>query len=54
MANAEQLLNEAQYAFQSVSYGESRDNKRNASRAKSLLSHWIGVDQMSSAVAKGL
>jgi hypothetical protein len=36
MANAEQLLNEAQYAFQSVSYGESRDNKRNASRAKSL------------------
>lgn len=36
MANAEQLLNEAQYAFQSISSGETRDNKRNASRAKSL------------------
>ena len=36
MANAEKLLHEAQYAFQSISYGESRDNKRNASRAKSL------------------
>jgi len=36
MASAEQLLNEAQYAFQSISFGESRDNKRNASRSKSL------------------
>jgi len=36
MASAEQLLNEAQYAFQSISAGESRDNRRNASRAKSL------------------
>ena len=36
MANAEQLLHEAQYAFQSISFGESPDNKRNASRARSL------------------
>ena len=36
MANAEQLLNEAQYAFQCISFGESRDNRRNASRARSL------------------
>ncbi len=36
MASAEQLLNEAQYAFQSISAGESQDNRRNASRAKSL------------------
>ncbi len=36
MANAEQLLNEAQYAFQRINSGESRDNRRNASRAKSL------------------
>ena len=36
MASAEQLLNEAQYACQSISSGESQDNRRNASRAKSL------------------
>jgi len=36
MASVEQLLNEAQYAFQRVSFGESRDNERNASRASSL------------------
>ena len=36
MANAEQLLNEAQYAFQSISFGESRGNRRSASRARSL------------------
>lgn len=36
MAGAEQLLNEAQYAFHGVGVGESRDNKRNASRATSL------------------
>lgn len=36
VANVEHLLHEAQYAFQSISFGESRDNRRNASRAKSL------------------
>lgn len=36
MASAEYLLNEAQYAFQSISFGESRDNSRNTSRARSL------------------
>ncbi len=36
MANAEQLLHEAQYAFQCISFGETRENKRNAARAKSL------------------
>jgi hypothetical protein len=36
MASAEQLLNEAQYAFQNISSGESKDNRRNASRARSL------------------
>ena len=36
MASAEHLLNEAQYAFASISFGESRDNKQNRSRAESL------------------
>jgi len=36
MASAEHLLHEAQYAFQCISFGESRDNRRNASRARSL------------------
>lgn len=36
MASAEQLLNEAQYAFNSISAGESRENSRNRSRATSL------------------
>lgn len=36
MASAEKLLHEAQYAFQSISFGESRENTRNAARAKSL------------------
>lgn len=36
MASAEHLLHEAQYAFQCISFGESRENKRNAARAKSL------------------
>ena len=36
MASAEQLLNEAQYAFQRINSGESIDNRRNTSRAKSL------------------
>ena len=36
MASAERLLNEAQYAFASISYGESLANKRYAVRARSL------------------
>jgi len=36
MADAEKLLHEAQYAFQCISFGESRENTRNRSRAKSL------------------
>lgn len=36
MANAEQLLHQAQYAFQSISFGETPDNNRNARRASSL------------------
>ena len=36
MANAEKLLHEAQYAFQSISFGETPENRRNASRALSL------------------
>ena len=36
MASAEQLLNEAQYALHSINSGESRDNGRNASRARAL------------------
>lgn len=36
MASAEHLLHEAQYAFQSISFGETRENARNRSRAKSL------------------
>lgn len=41
MASAEHLLHEAQYAFQSISFGESRDNTRNASRAKALCNKII-------------
>jgi hypothetical protein len=36
MSSAEQLLNEAQYAFQSISAGKSWENARNAARAKSF------------------
>ena len=36
MASAEKLLHEAQYAFQCITFGESRDNTRNRSRAISL------------------
>ena len=36
MANADQLLHEAQYAFASISFGESLSNTRNKMRAKSL------------------
>jgi hypothetical protein len=36
MSDAEQLLNEAQYAFASITAGESSENRRNAARAKSL------------------
>lgn len=36
MASAEQLLHEAQYAFNSITFGKSRGNTRNAARAKSL------------------
>ena len=36
MASAEQLLNEAHFAFASISYGQSLSNKRHAARAKSL------------------
>jgi hypothetical protein len=36
VASAEKLLHEAQFAFQSISFGESRANDRNRSRASSL------------------
>ena len=36
MVSAERLLNDAQYAFQSISAGETGNNDRNASRSKSL------------------
>ena len=36
MASAEKLLHDAQYAFASITYGESRANKRNRARATSL------------------
>lgn len=36
MATAEQLLNEAQYAFANITFGESLANARHAARAKSL------------------
>jgi len=36
MASAEQLLNEAQYAFANISFGESLANARYAARAKSM------------------
>lgn len=36
MASAEQLLNEAQYAFANISFGETPANARYAARAKSM------------------
>ena len=36
MATAEQMLNEAQYAFANITFGESLANARHAARAKSL------------------
>ncbi|MDJ0655669.1 MAG: hypothetical protein QNJ40_16005 [Xanthomonadales bacterium] len=36
MATAEQLLHQARYAVSSISFGTSRRNRRNASRARSL------------------
>lgn len=36
MATAEKLLHDAQYAFHSISYGESRDNTRHRRRALAL------------------
>jgi hypothetical protein len=52
MANAEKLLNQAQYAFQSINYGESRDNRRNASRATSLCKKIIRKFPTSSEAAE--
>jgi hypothetical protein len=36
MATAEHLLHEAQYAYSNISFGDSRDNRRHAARARSL------------------
>lgn len=36
MANADELLRDAQYAFQSISFGDTRENRRNSARAESL------------------
>jgi hypothetical protein len=52
MASAEQLLNEAQYAFQSISSGQSPGNKRNASRATSLCKKIIRKFPTSSYAAE--
>lgn len=52
MASAEQLLNEAQYAFQSISSGESPGNRRNASRASSLCKKIIRKFPASSYAAE--
>lgn len=41
MASAEHLLHEAQYAFNSITYGESRANRRNAARASKLCNKII-------------
>lgn len=52
MASAEHLLNEAQYAFLSISSGQSPDNKRNASRATSLCKKIIRKFPTSSYTAE--
>jgi len=41
MANAEKLLHEAQFAFQSISFGDTPDNRRNASKALALCNKII-------------
>jgi hypothetical protein len=52
MASAEQLLNEAQYAFLSISSGESPGNRRNASRATSFCKKIIRKFPTSSYAAE--
>ena len=52
MAGVEQLLNEAQYAFNSISSGESSDNKRNAARATSLCRKIIRKSPASSEASE--
>jgi hypothetical protein len=48
MASAEKLLHEAQFAFQSISFGESRANDRNRSRASSLCRRRLGEEAYAS------
>lgn len=36
MASADELMREAQYTFQNISYGDSPDNRKNSARAMSL------------------
>lgn len=36
MASADELMREAQYAFQNISFGDSPDNRKNSARALSL------------------
>ena len=48
MASAEQLLNEAQYAFNSVGPGDNRSDRRSASRASRLARKIIRKYPMSS------
>ncbi|MDJ0813916.1 MAG: hypothetical protein QNJ23_09305 [Woeseiaceae bacterium] len=56
MASAERLLNEAQYAFNSVGPGGNRDDRRRASRARSLARKIIRKypDSTEAAVARSL
>ena len=55
MASAEKLLHEAQYAFYSISYGESPGNRRNKARAgalaKKILRKYPGTTEASEAMA---
>jgi hypothetical protein len=52
MASPEHLLHEAQYAFQCISFGESRENARNRSRANSLCRKIIRKFPMSMEAAE--
>jgi len=54
MASAEQLLNEAQYAFSSINSGDSADNRRNAARANSLCRKIIRKFPTSTEAASAL
>ena len=48
MADVDELLRDAQYAFQNISHGQSRENRKNSARAKYLAKQIIRKSPTSS------